>query len=344
VSEGAELVPASPVDVALVDRALSPAARERIAAAVAPNTVRAYGRVWDGRPSPDAPAPSPPGGFLGWCLRAGRTPLPATPETLAEYVSHLCDEGRAPSTIEQAIAAIRTVHHAAGHERPDAEAALKVLRAHRRFRADAGLANQRQSTPVVVEQLRKMVERLDRTTPIGLRDHALLLLGIVSFGRRSEIVAFTWEDVSKAPEGLILRIRRSKTDQDAKGATVPVLYGAFPGTDPVRVLNRWRDHCASRGITSGPLLRSVDRHGHLGERLSTQAVNDIVKRCAARAGLDPGYTAHSLRAGAATIAYMNGAPISTICRLGRWKQGSPVVLGYIRAVDQWKDHPFRGVL
>lgn len=62
------------------------------------------------------------------------------------------------------------------------------------------------------------------------------------------------------------------------------------------------------------------------------------------AGLDGQFTAHSLRAGGATIAYMNGAPIATICQMGRWKPGSPVVLGYIRAVDQWKDNPFRGVL
>lgn len=334
----------TPGGLATVDSAMSPATRQRLADSIAPNTVRAYSRVWDGRTHPDAPAPIPPGGFLGWCMAAGRSPLPATPETLAEYVSHLCDEGKSPATIEQAIAAVRTIHHMAGQERPDAEKALRVLKAHRRFRADAGLGNQRQSLPVVVDGLRKMVDTLDRSTPIGLRDHALLLLGIVSFGRRSEIVSYTWEDVSKAPEGLVLRLRRSKTDQEARGAAIPVLYGAFPGTDPVRVIARWRELCEARGITSGPLLRSVDRHGRVGAGLSAQAVNDVVQRCADRAGLGDGFTAHSLRAGAATIAYMNGAPISSICRLGRWKQGSPVVLGYIRSVDQWKDHPFRGVL
>ncbi|MBL8926306.1 MAG: site-specific integrase [Pseudonocardia sp.] len=189
-----------------------------------------------------------------------------------------------------------------------------------------------------------MVDTLDRSKPIGLRDHALLLLGIVSFGRRSEVVSYTWEDVSKVPEGLVLRLRKSKTDQDARGATIPVLYGAFPGTDPVRVLARWRELCERRGITSGPILRSVDRHGRIGGSLSPQAVNVAVQRIAERAGLGSGYTAHSLRAGAATIAYKNGAPISKICELGRWKQGSPVVLRYIRAVDQWTDHPFQGVL
>lgn len=345
MSPGSEIAPVETSAVSVGDRALSPATQARLRASITPNTLRAYGRIWDGRPTPAAPMPVPPSGFVGWCLRAERTPMPATPETLAEYVSHLCDEGKAPSTIEQAIAAIRTMHRHAGHpETPAAEQALAVLKSHRRFRADLGLTHTRQSAPVVVEGLRKMVDTLDYSTPLGLRDHVLLLLGIVTFGRRSELVGYDWQDVSRAPEGLVLHLRRSKTDQEARGSAIPVLYGAFPGTDPVRVLTRWREVCEGRGIRSGAILRSVDRHGHIGGRLSAQAVNDVVQRCAERAGLGDGFTAHSLRAGAATIAYMNGAPVSTICRLGRWKEGSAVVLGYIRSVDQWKDHPFRGVL
>lgn len=60
----------------------------------------------------------------------------------------------------------------------------------------------------------------------------------------------------------------------------------------------------------------------------------MIKRRALLAGLNGDYSAHSLRAGGATIADMNGAPIATICKLGRWKENSPVVLGYIRAGDE----------
>lgn len=313
------------------EREISAATRSRIEQSFPENTRRAYSRIW--------------AGFTDWCAGPGRAALPATPETLAEYVSHRCDDGKSPATIEQEIAAIRTAHRMAGHDKqPDTEKALRVLKTHRRERAAAGLSGQRQALPIVVESLRKIVDTISKGTLIGQRDHALLLLGIVSFGRRSEMAAFTWDDVTKAPEGLMLRIRMSKTDQEARGASVPVLYGSFPGTDPVRVLNRWRETLARRGQDHGPILRSVDRHGVIGPSLSPKAINEIVQRRAEAAGLGPGYTAHSLRAGAATIAYMNGAPISTICRLGRWKPGSPVVLSYIRSVDQWKDHPFRGVL
>lgn len=340
-----DLVPVRSAGVATADRTLSDTTVQRIRESVAANTARAYTRIWDGRATPDSPMPDPPGGFVGWCLRAGRSPLPATPETFAEYVSHLCDDGKSPATIEQVISAVRTAHAALGYkEQPDAEAARKVLKWHRRRRAAAGLGGQRQSAPVIVENLRKMVDTLDTNSPQGMRDHALLLLGIVMFGRRSEIVALNWADISKQPEGLMVTIRMSKTDQEARGATVPVLYGAFPKTDPVRVLQRWRDFLAEDGLDDGPVLRAVDRHGNVGGRLTPQSVNLIVQRLARDAELDEHYTAHSLRAGAATVAYMNSAPISMICQLGRWKPGSAVVLGYIRSVDQWKNHPFRGVL
>jgi integrase len=355
----------APAAGALVqDLAVSERAARRMAEAIPDNTRRAYGRVWDGRPHPDAepPAELERRGFLGWCELNGRTALPATPETLAEYVSHLVDWDLSPSTIEQSIAAIRTMHRYAEYGRhfPDADKANLILRTHRRDRAGRGLSGQRQALPVVVESLRKMVDTIDTSTVVGARDHALLLLGIVAFGRRSEIAAFRWEDLRDAPEGLVLRIRMSKTDQDARGENVPVLQGAFPGTDPVRVIARWRETLASQTSVRGPLLRSVDQHGRIGNAMHPNSINRVVQRRARLAGLmlaeetEPGdeprrrkpdgYSAHSLRAGAATIAYMNGAPISAICRLGRWKPGSQAVLGYIRSVDQWKDHPFRGVL
>lgn len=332
----------------MADDTMSEAARRRIYRSVPANTRRAYARVWDGRPAPDAPPPERPEdrGFTGWCEIHNRTPMPATSQTLAEYVAHLADAGKAPATIEQAIAAIRTRHRLAGHGKhyPDAELALAALRDHRRARAAAGQSGQRQALPVVVESLRKMVDTIDPTTPLGARDHALLLLGVVMFARRSEMAALDWDDLTDAPEGMLIRIRMSKTDPNAKGETVPVLYGAFPGTDPIRVLDRWRDTLATRGHAGGPVLRSVTKGGRIGGRLSTKSINTIVRRRAQMAGLGAGYSAHSLRAGAATIAHLNGAPVATICRLGRWTPGSRAVLGYIRSVDQWKDHPFRGVL
>lgn len=334
-----------------LDHTVSDDTRRALIDAIPPNTRRAYARIWDGRPRPEGDPPDEPDrrGFTGWCELVGRNPFPATPETLTEYVRHLTAAQRfAPATIEQAIAGIRSIHRYGGYGRnfPDADGANLLLRKYRRDVAGTEQGRVRRALPVLVDALRRMVEtcEADPCPERGARDHALILLGIVAFGRRSEIAAFTWEDLRETEQGLALYVAKSKTDQAARGETVPVLYGTFPGTDPVTVLRRWRSVLAMKDMDHGPILRRVSKLGRIGGPISPRIVNDVVQNRARLAHLPAGYSAHSLRAGGATIAHSNGAKIETICRLGRWKLGSAAVLGYIREVDQWKEHPFRGVL
>lgn len=313
------------------DTAVSERTRARIADAVAANTRRAYTRQW--------------AAFAAWCAEHDRSALPATAETLAEYTGHLADTGKAPSTVEQALATIRTAHRSAGHlGQPDTRAARLVLRSHRRQRAAAG-HRAKKAPPVTIEALRAMVDTCDPATLRGLRDRVVLVLGLALMGRRSELVALDLDDVRETPEGLEILIRASKTDQDAEGVEVAIPFGQHADTCPVRLMRAWRAALAERGITTGRLLRSVNRHGHPGVRISTDAVEDIVRESAQAAGLDHAedYSAHSLRAGGATSAYKAGAPVSVIAAHGRWAEGSPVVLGYVRAVDRWRDNPMRGV-
>ncbi|GAA3097582.1 hypothetical protein GCM10017600_88950 [Streptosporangium carneum] len=83
-----------------VDRALSAAARARVADGFATATGRAYARDWTA--------------FTAWCATRGRPPLPATAETLAEYVTYLAAAPTrkgtlpAPSTVERALACIQS--------------------------------------------------------------------------------------------------------------------------------------------------------------------------------------------------------------------------------------------
>ena len=54
----------------------------------------------------------------------------------------------------------------------------------------------------------------------GRRNCALLVIGLAGARRRSELVATDREDLRFTPEGLMLRIRSSKTDQEGKGVEV----------------------------------------------------------------------------------------------------------------------------
>jgi integrase len=68
------------------------------------------------------------------------------------------------------------------------------------------------------------------------------------------------------------------------------------------------------GITSGPLFRSLNRHGQIqSRRLAGLDVARILKKLAKRAGLDTAkYAGHSLRAGHATSAAIAGASEGSI--------------------------------
>ena len=322
---GALAVPAD------ADTRLSDATRQRIRDAVPANTTRAYTRQW--------------ATFAAWCAASGRTALPATAETLTEYVAGLADAGQAPSSIEQAVAAIRTAHRTAGHRgQPDTEGARLVLRGHRRARA-AGGRRPRQAAPITIDTLRTMIEHCDPATVRGARDRVALVLGVALMGRRSELVALDLTDITETADGLEILIRASKTDQEGHGAIVAVPPGQHADTDPVRLVRAWRATLTEHGITTGPLLRSVTRHGQPGAALSPAAINTLVRALARRADLEGAgrYSAHSLRAGGATAAYKGGAPVSVIAGHGRWAPGSPVVLSYIRSVDRWRDNALSGI-
>lgn len=321
-----ELKPVAPHDPNAV---LSPAALDRLDRSIPENTKTAYQRQ-----ARD---------FIAWCEEGGRDTLPATAQTLADYVSYLCDLDKAPSTIEQAIATIRVAHREAGHDgQPDTRAALRILKTHKRDRAEAG-KRKRKAPPVTLNVLRAMVDAADPATLAGRRDRVMVVLGFAMMARRSELAALRIEDVTFTDDGLTVLIRKSKTDQEATGAEVNIPHGVHPDTDPVRVVRAWLD---SLDGSEGPLLRAINRWDQLQPGgMSGAAINERVRKLAIEAGVPNAatFTAHGLRAGGPTEAAKAGQPVSFIADHGRWSKSSTQVLEYIRPVDKWRDNPMRGI-
>jgi site-specific recombinase XerD len=335
-----QLVPIGHAEAALqsADDRLNDSTIRRIVEATPASTRRAYGDDWAKR-------------FVPWCADNDRDPLPASPQAIADYLDHLCGEGKAPSTLERALSSILSAHSSAGHSRPDLKLAREVIRAYRRERADAGIGL-RKAEPVTTDGLKAMTATLDLDSPKGLRDRALILLGFALGSRRSEVAAFDLGDLKKVAKGYDVTIRKSKTDRNSIGRTVGVHYGKHPETCPVRCLNAW---LAARGAALGPLFLRVDQHGNIGAgvagssardgRLTGQAVAIVVNRTALAAGLDAttAWSGHSLRRGFATETYRTGAAPLRIARRGGWKDGSKTLLGYIEDVDRWADNPLANV-
>lgn len=186
--------------------------------------------------------------------------------------------------------------------------------------------------PAVVEEIRAMVAALPPRL-LGARDRALLLVGFASGFRRSELVALDVADVEFRREGLLITLRRSKTDPAGQGRPVGIPYGSTPATCPVRALQDW---LAGAGISEGPVFRPVNRHGRVRPgRLSDRAVARVVPRSAQAAGLDAvRYAGHSPRAGLATSAAAAGVPEWVIARQ-TGHRSTATLRRYIRQGEIW---------
>jgi integrase len=223
------------------------------------------------------------------------------PGDLVLYLSTLAESAKV-STLTRRISAISQAHQAAGLDSPSAHLAVRKLMAGIRRQKGTAQIGKR---PLATAELRALFAPLHSGRILDIRDRALLLTGFAGAFRRSELVGLDVSDLEYNNAGLIVNIRRSKTDQEGQGRRVGLPYGSTPPTCPVRALEAW---LAVRGAADGPLFRAINRHGQLaGRRLTTQSVALIIKRLAAHAGREAKDLAgHSLRAGLATAAAAAG--------------------------------------
>lgn len=216
------------------------------------------------------------------------------------------------------------------------------------------------------------------TEPARRRDRLMLLVGFAGALRRSELAGLRVGDVAVTVDHrtgepvLLVRLPATKTDPTGAGAqSVALPRGARPSTCPVCAFAEWIDlrdihseggaddlrswterttaatdihRChgftgATRVDPQAPLFPPVSRHGGIGAQpISGRAVAELVKRYAARAGLDPAlFSGHSLRAGFATQAALGGASDREIMRQGRWSNPR-TVHGYIRTANPLEDN------
>lgn len=308
-----------PTDLPVAIGLLQHQAEQFVRASKAASTLRAYRSDWEH--------------FARWCEQHQIALLPATAETVALYLTAMAATHR-PATMTRRLTAITKAHQIAGHPSPATMQQPAVSETLKGIRRTLGTA-QRTKAPLLTAEVRRMIDALSDNLA-GCRDRALLLLGFAGGFRRSELAALDVEDVIKNDDGLVVKLRRSKTDPEGKGREVGIPYGSNPSTCPVRALQGWK---TASGIVEGALFRGVDRHGHVGmTRLHKDSIGLIVKRAAEAAGLDPAlYAGHSLRAGLATQSYMNGAGELAIMRQ-TGHRSLAMVRRYIRDGSLFKDN------
>lgn len=284
---------------------------EFAAASRADNTLRAYASDWSQ--------------FESWCARYDFAALPAEPRTAALFLTAMARRGLKLSTIRRRAAAISRAHRQAGHTSPCWDP--RVITVLEGIARTVGAAPQRK-VALIRDPLLDTIDRIDTSTTAGLRDRALLLVGLALGLRRAELVALEREDLVPAPDGMRVRIARSKTDQTGQGRELLLTYAQPPNPCAVRALRAWLD---ASEITSGPVFRRVTRTGAVSSPLTAQSVALIIKRRVKAAGLDPAaFAGHSLRSGFATQAARDGYRPAEIADVTRHRD-QRVLDGYIQA-------------
>jgi integrase len=220
---------------------------------------------------------------------------------VAAYLADRADTLAVASLIRH-VASISKAHQARGLSNPvRSELVRATMRGIKRTRGCA----QREAKPLLRDDLLLVLDAMGDGVK-ATRDRALLLIGFAGALRCSELVALDVVEIEHVRRGLVLHIRRSKTDQNGQGHKIAVPYGRTR-LCPVTAIDAW---LAASGITEGAIFLRVDRHGHVHNlRLSGEAVSLVIRERAAASGLDPaGYSGHSLRAGFATSAAQSGVP------------------------------------
>lgn len=274
--------------------------------------------------------------FVAWCETKSTPSLPAAPEAVAAFLAAESSFGVRPSTLGRRLAAIRYAHKLAGLPSPtDAEAVKATFRGIRRTVGNARV----RKAPAVAAKVCAMVAHAPDSLS-GLRDRALLLLGFAGAFRRSELVSLNVADLAENETGLLVTIRKSKTDQEGEGETIAIARGDI--ACPVKAVRAWLD---GAGINAGPIFRAVNKAGTVASNgLSAQSVADLVKAYAKRAGYDAStFSGHSLRSGFLTSAAGNGASIFKMMDVSRHKSVDTLRC-YVRDAELFKDHAGIGLL
>jgi site-specific recombinase XerD len=244
-----------------------------------PNTRAAYARAV--------------GDFFAWLEERGVTLEQVEPVIVAAYVEQLGRDKSAP-TVKQALAAIRMLFDwmVVGQVLPMNPASSVRGPKH---------VVKRGKTPVLTaDQARQLLDSIDGTNIIGLRDRALIGVMVFSFARVGAVVAMRVEDYYPTGKRWWFRLH----EKGGKRHEVPAHHFAEEYVDAYLAASAIEEEKKS------PLFRTIGRdRAPTKNKMHRSDVLRMIYRRAQAAGLDVHACCHTFRATGITAYLENGGTI-----------------------------------
>lgn len=214
---------------------------------------------------------------------------------LSSYLGSLRDKGLAGSTISGKRVAIRRFAEWAHRVNYIDDRELSRVRDVKSMK----YSGSKRGNWLDSDQLELLLSIPDTSNIIGKRNRAILALLVGTGMRRSEIVNVTWGQLVQSGKTWIFE------NLDRKhGRTQEVL------PIPNWAKNILDQYSEPKG-DNDKIFVSYDRHGNARSSMTDQAVYNIVKESAAKAGF-PKIAVHDLRRSFARLAASGGAPLSQL--------------------------------
>ena len=271
--------------------------------------------------------------FVDYCATNNEQALPASEECLLKYIAGLHSAGRKSSTCSGHLSAIRHLHLINGLTDP-------LLGRDRLTLVKRGMSVNSSPEPlraaITSAHLLEFLEFLDLSLFSDMAFFAMCSLGFYGFFRISEMTSstssfvpdcsLTPSDVSWSEDSIQVFLKTSKTDRTRSGVRVHI----GRSSSPVCALKALDIYLKARTASfphlapeSSPLFVNES-----GLPMSKSVFSKRLASLAAKVGIEGKVSPHSLRIGAATVAWTEGFSDSQIQALGRWK--SNAFLRYIR--------------
>jgi integrase/recombinase XerD len=232
------------------------------------------------------------GQFLSWCEMRGLQMETIEAVAIAAYIEQ---HSRSKPTVKQHLAAIKMLFDwmVVGQIMPYSPAAS--------VRGPKYVVKKGKTPVLSSEQARELLDSIDISNVVGLRDRALIAVMVYSFARIGAVVGMNVEDYWQNGKRWWLRF----LEKGGKHHEVPAHHNAEEYLDSYLKASRIADE------PSTPLFRTAIRRTRMltSHRLTRNDALRMIKRHARMTGLPRGTCCHTFRATGITAYLENGGTI-----------------------------------